>query len=95
MFTVTVSTPGCLPEADPIECDDLTEARQALAEEIERDWSEAYEQSMEAFLNGEVDREQDRLRIDGIFMEAHSMANLVWANESLTCNGLVYEIHGG
>ena len=66
-YIVYANMPGYLPEGDYFTTTDLTEARQALADLIERDW--------DADTDGDPDA--DDLSPDARYLEAHTEVNLI------------------
>ncbi len=90
VYVVTINQPGYLPETGPAEFDELTDARQYIAAEIELDWDHAYESAAGEFKGEDLDDEQ--VRIDGLYLEAHTGSQRLNSGWHVTANGYVYEI---
>lgn len=93
MYTVTIHQPACLPESEPVTFDDLTEARRYIADSIERAWDEDYDGLATVAMNEpDVDPETERLRIDALYLDAHTEAALINAPASLYAAGYYYTL---
>jgi hypothetical protein len=91
-YTAIVHTPGYLPDSpDNVEAfDTLDEARDWLADEIERDWDAAYEA---ASIDGTSDQQaQARLVVDGDYLTAHTEISHLQPGDSVRAGDLSYEI---